>query len=100
MRQKARSVARDRIFVLTDREPASDVIDEPASEHRISAGKIRQRRERLADEALGAIGSLLLGYDIAVTHDGDIGAFARLQRFAHKGGAEAFGARLILEEGR
>ena len=45
MRQKPRAVARDRALVLADRQAARLVVDEPASDHRIEAREIRQRRQ-------------------------------------------------------
>ena len=60
MRQEPRRIAGDRILVLADRQAARGMIDQPAADHRILVGEIRQRRQRLADKALGAIRALLL----------------------------------------
>src|SRR5260370_3164967 len=60
VRQEPRRIAGDRILVLADRQAARRMVDQPASEHRILTGKIRQWRQRLPDETLGAIRSFLL----------------------------------------
>jgi hypothetical protein len=37
------------------------VVDQPAAEHRVLVGKIRQRRQRLANETFSTIRPLLFG---------------------------------------
>src|SRR3981189_1762558 len=78
VRQEPRRSAGDRILVLADRQAAWRVVDQPASEHRILIGEIRQRRQRLPDESFRAAGAFLLDQRGAGADQRDIGAFARI----------------------
>ena len=101
VRQEPRRVAGDRIFVLADRQSAGRVVDQPASEHRILAGKIRQRRQGLANKTFGAIRPLLLApASRRALTSATLAPFARIERLAHEGGAELRGVGIVLEIGR
>lgn len=84
VRHEAAAVAGDRSVILADAQAGGAVTDHPATQHRIAAGEVRQRRIGLPDARRLRVRAVA-GEGRIGGEDADVLALARVQRLAHLG---------------
>src|SRR5262245_50369249 len=97
--QKSRGVLGDWAHILAHRKTAGLARGDPRAEGRVVPGKLRKRRDPLADKSFLAIRPLVLVERLAVDGDRHIRTLARIERLAHERIAKLGGLRIVIEIG-
>src|SRR4051812_33084411 len=82
--QESRGILGDWAHILAHRQTAWLPCGQPRADRRVVSGISRQPSDRLAHESFLAIRAGILVDRLSADDDADVGAFARVERLAHK----------------
>src|SRR5690348_3536502 len=82
MRYEMTGVAGDRRRVFPHADPRRLVANDPGSDQGVTVAEAWKRRVRLVDPPFFAVGPAFAKH-LGASVDGDVGAFARVQRLLH-----------------
>lgn len=84
MRNETRGVFGDQRVIFTDPHSARFIIDNPATDECVAIAKSRQRLKRPVDHRFIGVITISVVNDVILTvENGDVAAFARVDRFTH-----------------